>query len=448
MALCKTGTAAKNNDDFEYALRKGQESAAELHREYGAEIGSTSTIKTHRRKECGCYQTENKAHTENLVVSAGEAGGEFEGIVTTKPLQPSEYAGAFAKVFELAGLTPGEYEIVGDSVRFSSWQQSARAKDGTRDVVTLYSYRAQFRRISAVDKATSDRIEALARKVEAQRNAAPKVQDQDQDQDLTDVAYTTLWADWQLGEQNMEATVERVMTDVSRARIETSVNKYSEALVCFMGDAIENVSDSYPNQQYTVQANLTDQLLLALDLMERVISAHLANVPKVHVLGVLCNHGQLTRKNTKTNVTDDADNAQNLLLRLLRDRVFAGDERIEWHLPPDNGNGMITTATVSGINVAAAHGHKITGREDAWLLKQTANLTATTGITPRVWLTAHRHSFNVLDLGSVSRIQAATNDNGSKHFTDATGVYSTPGTVRLLVGGHDVRGWSGADLLR
>ncbi|MCR6688102.1 hypothetical protein [Cellulomonas sp.] len=212
-----------------------------------------------------------------------------------------------------------------------------------------------------------------------------------------------------------------------------------------MGDPTENIADSYENQTHIVELNLTDQIGLAIDLAAHVCEELLPLAPDADVFAVLCNHGQLARRGSKSNVTDDADNVQNLIMGLLRDRIVGPKfPHVRWHLP---GQEMITTLDLAGVPVAAAHGHKIRGAEDAWLLKQTAALQAQRGIAPRVWLTAHRHSQNVLDLGAVHRVQAATADGGSKHFTDETAVYSTPGTTNLLIGRHDERGWSDVELL-
>src|SRR5690606_7176891 len=56
-----------------------------------------------------------------LTVDASPDGGEFTGMVTDRPIPPSQYEGAFAKVYELAGLDPADYRIVDDTVRFSAW---------------------------------------------------------------------------------------------------------------------------------------------------------------------------------------------------------------------------------------------------------------------------------------------------------------------------------------
>ena len=449
---CIIGSKADADPDFAEEVA-GLRPATQIARDFGSV--SATAIKDHRRGDCVCESNTNEVGIRldpidfsraKVEVSTGGAEGEFSDVVTTQKLSPESYAGAFSKVFELAGLDPAEYRIVGDTVGFSSWQQSSRTSSGDRDLVTLFAYRARFQRISDVDRETEERLKDLAREVRGRTSRFPACVDAKYNVPTCD---TTLWADWQLGKDaKTEQTVERILADLDAAESNwESEGDFSEIALCFMGDAIENVSDSYVSQQYVTDLNLTDQIMLALELMSKIISKALKYAPKVHALFVLCNHGQLTRKGTKTNVTDDSDNAQMLLARLLRDHVFAGDDRIEWHVPEDGD--MITRAVFAGVPIAAAHGHKITGREDNWLLKQTATLTAKHGFTPRVWLTAHRHQFNVLDLGSVHRIQAATNDPGSKFFEDTNGLYSTPGTVRLLVGEHDPhgRGFSQADLL-
>lgn len=448
---CIIGTKADADPDFAEAV-DGLRPATQISREFGSV--SATAIKDHRRGDCRCEDRKvsdppiltpidfSRARVE---VSTGGAEGEFSDVVTTQRLAPAEYSGAFSKVFELAGLNPEEYRIVGDTVGFSSWQQSSRTKDGDRDLVTLFAYRARFQRISDVDRETEERLRDLAREVRRRVSRFPACVDAKYNVPTCD---TTLWADWQLGKDaKTSETVERILADLDSAESNWETDHFAEVALCFLGDPIENVSDSYVNQAFVTDLNLTDQIMLALELMSKIITKALKYTNTVHALFVLCNHGQLTRKGTKSNITDDSDNAQMLLARLLRDHVFKDEKRIVWHIPEDGD--MITRAVFAGVPIAAAHGHKITGREDNWLLKQTATLTAKHGFTPKVWLTAHRHQFNVLDLGSVHRIQAATNDPGSKYFEDTNGLYSTPGTVRLLIGEHDPhgRGFTEADLL-
>lgn len=392
-----------------------------------------------------------------LVVEASADGGEFTGLVTTKPLAPTEYEGAFAKVYQLAGLNPADYRIVDDTVRFSAWQQSKRLENGDRDTITLYSYAARFERITEVDRRTEALVQDLTARLRAKRlrrtpgaGLGPAC------------TAVILPSDWQYGKPAIrEEDLEHGATgpEQTQWRIERAVERFQARVkalrrvgrniegvaIGHMGDPTENIADSYEQQTYTVVLNLTQQIEVALDSMVFMAAELLPLAEQRTVFGVLCNHGQLARRNTKVSITDDGDNVQNLLLRLQRDRIVGPRfPDCRWFVP---GEDMITTLDLSGVPVAAAHGHKIKGPEEAWLLKQTANLTATRGVAPRVWLTAHRHSQDVKDLGAIHRIQAATADGGSKHFEDQTAIYSTPGTTSLLIGRHDERGWSDLELL-
>jgi len=394
-----------------------------------------------------------------LTVDASPAGGEFSGLVTDRPVPPEEYENAFARVYALAGLNPAEYRIVDDTVRFSAWQQSKRLENGDRDTITLFSYRARFQRISELDQRAEAVVAALAENLRRRRLTVRRTRGTGLGPECS---YVPLHSDWQLGKDAIrEADLEHGATGVEQTQwrvlrgIEASKQRIKDLrrigrnvtgiAIGHLGDPTENIADSYEQQTAIVELNLTDQILAALDLMVYSAEELLPLAEHRQIFATLCNHGQLARRGTKVNITDDSDNVQNLLLRLLRDRIVGPKFKdVEWHIP---GDEMITTLDIAGVPTAAAHGHKIRGAEETWLLRQTATLQARRHRAPRVWLTAHRHSQDTLDLGAVHRIQATTADGGSKHFEDETAVYSTPGTTTLLIGRHDERGFSDVELL-
>jgi len=387
-----------------------------------------------------------------------------ENVVLPNPLRPDDYGNAFDKVFEVAGLDKANYRLLDDSLKFSTWNQSSKPKgSATRDIITLFSYKATFVRISPLAKRTESLIEELAESAKNRRKGnrptpgtglgAP-------------CSYTFLASDWQLGKPETRIEdlshgntgVEQTTWRVERA-LDLAVKQIKEmrkngknitsVSIGFMGDPTENVADSYTNQAYTIELNLIDQIERSLDLMELVTGEllELSDDP-ANVFAVLCNHGQMTRKGTKTNVTDDADNVQNLLMRLLKDRVIGPSfSNVNWYLPEDK---MITTLGIAGVPISAAHGHKIpsgVSGEAKWLATQSANLSDKRNHRTELWLTAHRHSHESKDYGPYHRLQAATADGGSKHFEDGTGMYSTPGTSVALIGRHDERKYSNFELL-
>lgn len=79
----------------------------------------------------------------------GTGVGEFKDIPSMRPLETAE---DWDHIFAQFNLDPQQFEVVGDTVRCSTWQQSKRTDNGDRDVINLYSYRALFRRrMEAID---------------------------------------------------------------------------------------------------------------------------------------------------------------------------------------------------------------------------------------------------------------------------------------------------------
>ncbi len=464
-----------DNDDYEYFLRSiNPESglaSAEIHRlsVAGGFDGGLTSVKAHRNKDCKCHKESLRGAVtvddpyEKAIVTASQDEITVENVILTNALEPGE-TGIFDHVFKIAKLNKEDYRLVDDSLSFGTWNQSAMGPDGERNTIVLYSYRCRFVRVTELQRRTETLVNELAEAAKARRR---KVHQRTPGTGLgVPASFTLLSSDWQLGkpeirEQDLpygktgvEQTIWRVERGVERSvQMIKDLRKLGHNIpsvsIGLMGDPTENISDSYTNQQYTVELNLIDQIERAVDLMEMQIGSLLEMCDEPgDVFGVLCNHGQMARKGTKTNVTDDADNVQNLLLRLLRDRIigpaFPGTN---WYLP---GDQMITTLNIQGVAVSAAHGHKIPSGisgEKSWLASQTANLADKRGHQTELWLTAHRHSHEVKDYGPYFRLQAATADGGSKHFEDGTGMYSTPGTSVALIGRHDERKYSHFELL-
>jgi len=396
-----------------------------------------------------------------MKVTATSEGGEIDNFPTDHPLVPSEYEGAFVEVYRLLGLKPEDYRIVDDTVGCSVWQQSAgKDKNGDPQVIHLYAYRARFQRISDTDRETERVVAELAARLQLKRHTARRTPGAGLGPESS---FTVMFSDWQLGKNEIrdedrahgttgvEQTTWRVERAIDAAKrrvkeLRRAGRNITGIALAHMGDPTEGL-DSYQNQAFILELNIVQQMEIALHLMtlgaEELLP--LADSGKQDMIFTLCNHGQLARRSSKSNVTDDSDNVQNHLAMLLKDYIIGPRFKdVRWHIP---GLQMITTLNLAGVDVAAAHGHKIAGSEDNWLLKQTALLGATRGAAPTLWLTAHRHSQDSRDLGSLARIQAATADGGSPHFTDTSAIYSTPGTTSLLIGKHDERGYSDLELL-
>ncbi|MCW2132899.1 hypothetical protein B0G38_002066 [Arthrobacter sp. VKM Ac-2550] len=404
----------------------------------GIVVGLTS-IKDHRAGVCMCHrEAKPTAPVTAEPTLTGKAdvtkdGGEFIDVQTTEPVTD------WTHIFQRFNLDPQAFEVVGDTVRVSTWQQSKALEDGTRDIVNLFSYRASFRRITQAGPDTQDIINHLRAWTPTTRpatHAGPGL------------SYVVGLADLQLGKGEGDGTpgtlrrlnkaLEGVTGHIEQLRGQ-GVNLQHLALVN-LGDHTEGVQGSYASQTHTVDLNTRDQISLALEVNMQWIRTLVPMFHTATYAACMCNHGQLARGAGKTNVTDDADNATGLIGDTLKVvcNLHPDLSRIEWVIPRDE---MITTFTASGLNIASAHGHKISGNEENWLAKQSQYLTQARRFIPELWFTAHKHHADVKDYGPYTRIQATTVDPGSKYFLDQSGMYSRPGVTTFVAGSQLPGGW-------
>ena len=358
----------------------------------------------------------------------------------------------WAHVFELFNLSPETYEIVDNTVKCKTWQQSKALEDGSRDIVQLYSYGCRFQR-------KTPSVEELDTSSILDRMWTTRTVDRGIRTETEPCTFFVCWADLQLGKDEgggVKATIDRFMDalDATVTRIHelrAQGRNITHIVIANMGDPIEGCDQNYAQQTFSVELNLRDQLLLALNTFAYGINRLAELADHVTVLSVLCNHGEWQRLKGKS-FTNDADNASGFIadaLKLIFDQREDAD-KFSWVIPRDE---MIVSDVFSGVRVAATHGHKMPqnpnniGGENAWLQNQSMNLLRRHGSEPRLWVTAHRHHGMILDFGPWWRVQCTALDGGSKWFEDASGKWSTPGVTTFLVGTHDPRGFSDYEVL-
>ena len=398
-----------------------------------------STVNKHRAGTCTCGQDTSTPEPTGRrdSVELGPDGGSLLYHTTDQaPIRD------WSDVLQHLGVDPEKWTVVGDTVRVSRWQQSSK-EGGERDSVWLSAYRA-----SITPKRDDVDLSGLIEHVRALTPTAPL------NTPGTPVTAVIALADWQLGKTEEGSggtpeTVDRIKAGLAatRAYLDTQrANGYQieRVLLANMGDHIEATHGSYASQAGSVDLNLRDQLTLALELNMAWITAMREYAPVTYT-ATLCNHGQFSRVGHDS-VTGDSDNATGFIGDQLQAvcKYSPALQDVEFVVPRAE---MITTTRVSGVNIAMAHGHKISGREDTWLATQSQALTHRERFIPDLWLTAHRHHAQVTDYGPYTRIQATTVDPGSKWLYDLKGVYSTPGTTVFLTGEHLPMKWAKYEIL-
>ena len=380
-------------------------------------------------------------------VTVDANGGEFVNVTLEEPVMGND----FDHVFRLFKLDPDLYQIVDDTVRMSTWQQSRRTSDGDRDLVQLYSYSCRFRRRVAGDLVD---LEEFAERQSHVRNWRPDLTLRRTPGSGLGEASTFVinWADWQLGKGEgggVKATEQRVLDSFDRCTkrlldLRKLGRNVEGVAIVNMGDPVEGCMGQYAAQLATVELTQRQQLLLAMDLFTTGILHFSSLAEKVDVVGVICNHGEWNRVDYK-NAADDSDNAGAFLMDTVQRIISARSDmgHVQWTIPHDE---MVVMAELSGVQNAFTHGHKIPSgtlkSEEAWLAQQSIHLLRRYGKEPQIWTTAHKHHAFLIDLGPWHRIQCSALDGGSKWYLDSSGKWSMPGTTTYLAGTHDVRCFS------
>jgi hypothetical protein len=345
------------------------------------------------------------------------------------------------------GLDPAIFEIANDKVRMSKWQSSKRLENGDRDLIWLYSYKATFmrRKTPAITKDDIAEIRASIRAFKPSKQASKVV-------DSTPATFVVLWADWQLAKSasgGVKATVKRVLDSFEKTskrvkELQKTGRNIEQIAFVNMGDPVEGCDGHYASQLFSVEQTQRQQLLTALDLWTTGVTSLSDLAEKTKFISTLSNHGEWMRRGNKS-VTTDSDSADGFLADALK-RILDGYNLVDgWHIPHDQ---MTMQVNLSGIECAFTHGHKIAGKELEWLRAQSLRLLRDNGSEPRMWFTAHKHHIKIDDFGAFTRFQCPSLDTdgstsgGSKWYTDISGVWSSPGTMTLLVGQHDKKGWS------
>lgn len=342
-------------------------------------------------------------------------GGEFVDVQTTEPV--TDWSGMFRRF----NLDPDVFEVVGDTVRMSNWQQSKRTNDGDRDVVNLYSYRALFRRrAAAIDLPAlyAEVARTKYRPIAAVRDAATLV---------------VAWADMQTGKVGKRGGSPQLVARLAqkRADLEAYVraNKLSRFVFIDVGDAIEGF-ENVASQMFTNDLSLPQQIDLAAVEMWKTI-ALLSKYGHVDVAGVPSNHGAWRAGKQVLGKPAD-DWGLGIQSRLEFQAELVGLPTT-FHRPGEWDESV--AIDVRGVKLGVHHGHQsAVDQMPKWWAGQQHGAQATADAD--ILLTGHYHHLRVLPTGRSQRtgkskwwLQAPTLDNGSDWYRNKSGDDSDPGLL-------------------
>lgn len=200
-------------------------------------------------------------------------------------------------------------------------------------------------------------------------------------------------------------------------------------VIPLLGDLTEGVSCSYSQQTYRVSHNAAEQLELAIEAVDRVVTQASKLSSSILLTGVASNHDAQSRRGGKENITDDWDDRTFVLLRTLA-RVYASARpQVKVQLPTDPNVAVVNDGY---LTVASIHGHKpkrrpsLTDTMWEWWNGQVSHRRDAGAA--QVLLTGHYHT--AADYGSISGRYLCclpSLDNGSGFYSDLYGEWSMPG---------------------
>lgn len=377
-------------------------------------------------------------------------GATVNNVVVTSPILTD-----WGPVFKLFNLSADEFDVVDDTVRMTTWQQSKGLDDGSRDTVQLYSYSARFRRRSA--QAISPVV------VKEWRDNLKEASPSPYEKLLlgsNDATYVVFIADPQIGKKSTEEAVENwregLLSHLNKIGKLAKDGFINSIHLAFMGDEIENVMNNYANQAYASELNLSQQLEVDYDLSVWSIK-HLLNVGlPLSVSSVVSNHGEWTRANmgSESIVTSRNDNASTYVRRQVKKlfdelEPFSG-QNITWTIGDEREGRPGIVVPLSDVACYFSHGYVERGRggnveakvHNA-IEKQILGNTENYGAIP-LWFMAHYHHFytNEFQDRTLFGCPALEATGSSEWIRDSSGVWSPAGMMGLVVDPSIERKWS------
>lgn len=354
----------------------------------------------------------------------GRDGGEFTDIKSDAPITD------WSDVMRRFNLDPDAFEVVDDTVRCSTWQQSKRTDTGDRDIVQLYSYRAQFRRRrSSIDLPTL--YDTARRRKAPKRVQAPAAAR----------ATVVPLADLQIGKVGSRGgtpeLVDRLIEKRGKLDAELRRRRPQQIVMPDAGDLFENF-ESGGNPMFTNDLSLAQQMdMAATEVYEFVRLA--ARYGPVVVPVVTSNHTAWRRG--KTELGRPGDDLAIFVHRQVEKLAQAAGIDARWVFPPMYDEAV--TVDVLGTTLGIVHGNQFRpGKAIEWWTRQQHGGQPIGAAD--LLISGHYHHFVLEPTGrnphtgrSKWWMQLPPLDNGSDWFRNIAGEDSDPGlAVFDIAEGH------------
>lgn len=384
------------------------------------------TVRKHRKalRDKGLLNDNKMIDNTKLTIEGDSNHVTFTGLETTNPLDPTQTdGGAFAKIFELAGVDQADFDLVQDSFKFSTWQQSKATEGGERDLVQLYSYRGTFQKRDQGADVSARQLASRIAPIKA--TIAPE-------ETFDGLPLIVNLADLQISKRDvlggMPELVQRFESTLAQIAAIAKRDHPREIVIADVGDICENTQNNTSvDQSSTNDLPLSEQMEWANRLITQAIITLAPYAGKITVIGVPSNHGRDKLSNGKQNKHGDwgVSNIRTLetafeLLKAPYDVKF---------LVPNDYETMVGYE-VDGCLCVWFHG------DGAGTADRVPQYVANQAATPNtVWSNSnalfygHFHHLRQISTRGRDIFGCPTLDSGSSWLRNKTGEWSNPGVL-------------------
>lgn len=379
-------------------------------------------------------------------------GATQTGTITTGPVDEAPTDWGF--FLEKRGLDPDLFEVVGETIKFTSWDGWFRDPRTPKEPAVskiLYSFRGDLRLRGG--HAVPDDIDYLALYKEAQERPPANSVHKD-----GDTWFVINLSDFQVGNADgggletqmiaLASLPDKAISQLQALRV--SGTKIAGIAIIGLGDLFENCEGFYRHQAFTVEANMRRQAQIIRRAIFSLIDELAPLAPRMIVGAVGGNHGENRGSGSKY-VTDKADNNDVAVFEQIYEICLANPDRfdhIDWRIPDDE---LAITINFDGYFVAFTHGHIPRPKQSAlqtvwsWWEKQAFGGHYAGVANAHLLVTGHYHHFNIKEQRGRTVMIAPSLTDVSAYYGDSQGVQSAPGVLTFTV---DRNGWDNVKVLR
>ena len=384
-------------------------------------------------------QAEHEDAVRTKVAPSGwEPGVVWDGrggTITTDTLY--ETPDDWSDLLRARGLDPDKYEIVGDTIRWCSYDGWKRENpEDTATSCICYSFKADIRLKS---KHAPIDLEELYKDVRRKKKSSKEPKGGEE-------TFLVALSDWQVGNRDgggverqaakiaelVDAIPDRI-SDLRRAG-----HNIGHIVVAGLGDLGEGTCGHYPAQQFRIELDRREQLKLVRRGIRDIVMGVAPLAPQITVAAVGGNHGENRGHNGKA-FTTTGDNDDVAVFEQVAE-IFAANPdaygHVSFRLPLER---LTLSLNLSGHIVGFTHGHLSKPGNNAaqaiwnWWKDQTLG-RAHPGIADAdILIVGHYHHLNVKEQEGRAVFVCPSLTAVGEYFQDWYGVKTREGTLSMVI---------------